>query len=142
MHRLPVREAQPARTAQADQDYISAHPEDAAALTAAFVELTRQGVSGWVDEAILLTQPLEFRLEDISTPFQIRHGKDDKNVPVAHARHVAEELPNCRLTLGPGSGHFFMGGRFAEVLSESVLKLDDRRPCAVRYRHRGNTTDG
>ncbi|MCB0014990.1 MAG: alpha/beta hydrolase [Anaerolineales bacterium] len=48
---------------------------------------------------------LRAELPAISQPTLIIHGDADAIVPVAAARHLAQAIPNTRLTILPGAGH-------------------------------------
>ena len=74
------------------------------------VELTRDairsGVAGWANEEILMAQPWGFELSEIQCKnLFLWHGLQDRNVPVAMARAVAGQLPQCQATFLPEEGH-------------------------------------
>lgn len=59
------------------------------------------GVSGWANEEILMAQPWQFRPQDVNCPnVFLWHGEQDRNVPAAMARKLAEQIPGCQ-------AHFF-----------------------------------
>jgi pimeloyl-ACP methyl ester carboxylesterase len=43
-------------------------------------------------------------------------GSDDTIVPPQAAYHLAETLPNCRLDVIQGAGHYWVFGQFGRVL--------------------------
>ena len=57
-----------------------------------------------------------FEPRAIEMPIHIWHGGLDRNVPVAHARHMAEVLPCATLHLYPDEGHWLLADRMAETL--------------------------
>jgi pimeloyl-ACP methyl ester carboxylesterase len=61
-----------------------------------------------------------FRPEDVTVPVMLWHGQADRNVPVAHARHLAERLAKAELTEFPGEGHLVVFDRLAEMLRSLV----------------------
>ena len=74
------------------------------------VEITRDaihsGVAGWANEEILMAQPWGFELSEIHCQnLFLWHGLQDRNVPAAMARAVAEQLPQCQATFLPEEGH-------------------------------------
>lgn len=46
-----------------------------------------------------------FRLEEISIPVELFHGAMDANVPLSHARQLADRLPKGKLHIYPRHGH-------------------------------------
>jgi hypothetical protein len=74
------------------------------------IEITRDaianGVTGWVNEEILMTQPWGFDIAAIRHPnLFLWHGLLDSNVPAAMAKAVAAKIPACRSTFIPEEGH-------------------------------------
>lgn len=47
------------------------------------------------------------RLRSIAAPTLVLHGSDDRIVPVANGRLLAEAIPNARLEVLDGAGHFY-----------------------------------
>ena len=60
------------------------------------------------------------RLPDIGIPTVIVHGSEDPGVPVAAARTAAGLLPDGRLTVVPGAGHWVQRDAPAEVLGATL----------------------
>lgn len=48
-------------------------------------------------------------LADMAAPAHIWHGTEDRNVPVAHARVIAQLCPAARLHIVEGGGHLLLG---------------------------------
>ena len=96
---------------------ILARPEVKAMLIQSYQEATRAGVRGFAREAIILSNPWGFRLEDVTMPVYLWHGEEDANVSLSAARHLAEALPNCRATFLPGEGHWLILGHWGEILA-------------------------
>ena len=48
-------------------------------------------------------------IADMAVPAHIWHGTADRNVPVAHARVIADRCPTARLHLVEGGGHLLLG---------------------------------
>jgi pimeloyl-ACP methyl ester carboxylesterase len=62
--------------------------------------------AGYTTAAIALgASDLTFRLSEIRVPTLVVHGKEDKVVPLATARHLAATIPNARLVVLPDAGH-------------------------------------
>ena len=109
-------------TAQnADVDRSIAHrPEVKAMLMQSYLEATRAGVRGFATEAVIMSNPWGFRLEDISMPVRLWHGEADANVSLSAARHMADTIPNCRATFLPGEGHWLFLEHWEEILAELI----------------------
>jgi pimeloyl-ACP methyl ester carboxylesterase len=85
-------------------------------LQTALREGLRPGISGARQDLRLLCTPWGLKLEDIDVPAIIWQGSDDTIVPPAAAHHLAERLPNCRLDVIQGGGHYWVFGEFHRVL--------------------------
>jgi pimeloyl-ACP methyl ester carboxylesterase len=61
--------------------------------------------SATLHRALRLGRPWPFRLEEIEAEVVFHHGEEDANVPLRHAKELAERIPGSRLRLYPGEGH-------------------------------------
>jgi pimeloyl-ACP methyl ester carboxylesterase len=95
---------------------IVARPEVLGRLLATTQDALAHGVRGFAWELTLLGRPWGFRLEDIRAEVHVWHGEEDRSIPVSAAEHVSERIPNCRMRLLPGEGHFFWVDRWDEIL--------------------------
>jgi pimeloyl-ACP methyl ester carboxylesterase len=84
---------------------------DAETLVGPFVEYLYDlmtatgGVDGWVDDDLAFARPWGFELGSISVPVLIRHGVQDRFVPAAHARWLAEHIPGAEAQITADDGH-------------------------------------
>ena len=77
------------------------------------------GFQGFIHDArILFAESWGFELDAIDANVQIWHGELDKNVPLSHSEYLAENIPNCQLSLLTGTGHYPTASNFGELLSE------------------------
>jgi pimeloyl-ACP methyl ester carboxylesterase len=91
-------------------------PEFAPLFLAATRDAFSRGTAGTIDELRLLAKPWGFRLEDVRTHVDLFHGEQDLNVPVAVARRVAAELPDCEAHYYPDLGHLLAVSKRTEIL--------------------------
>lgn len=69
-------------------------------------EAFRQGVWGYVDDALSLIQPWGFDVTEISVPTRIDYGLTDVLVPRQHGEWLARHVPNARVVIDQQGGHF------------------------------------
>lgn len=103
----PLLAAEAEGLASASVEYVVAQlrsllsPADAGVLTgelgAFLLESMRvglaRGVDGWVDDDLAFTRPWGFDLAGIGVPLLLVHGAQDRFVPIAHGRWLAEKIP-------------------------------------------------
>jgi pimeloyl-ACP methyl ester carboxylesterase len=87
------------------------------AFLANYLEAFRRGDGGVAQDLRVLTRPWGFELGSIKVPVFIHHGDADNTVPPQHARLFAEAIPDARLRLYPGYGHFSIIGATREILA-------------------------
>jgi pimeloyl-ACP methyl ester carboxylesterase len=92
------------------------------------VESYRQGMQANVEEALLLAKRWEFQVEEITFErIFLWHGEQDRLMPVATARLLAQTLPHCRATFYPDTGHLSTAVTHAdEILSTLSVKGSGR----------------
>lgn len=71
-------------------------------------ESWQQGTYQLAREMQLLTQPWEFPVEEIHTPADIWHGKDDHHVSCIVGEKMAQVMPNATITILPDCGHYMV----------------------------------
>lgn len=67
------------------------------------------------------------RLPSLSVPALVVHGERDAGVPVASARRAAAAMPNARLLVAPGAGHWVQRDR-PRLVGDAVLGFLDDLP--------------
>jgi pimeloyl-ACP methyl ester carboxylesterase len=80
----------------------------------------RQDSRGVAQDDVLTNREWGFDLEGVEPRIDIWHGEADVNVPVHAGKHLQDVLPNTRATFLPGAGHFFIFGRWEEILSTLI----------------------
>jgi len=85
-------------------------------LRAAVSEGLRPGIKGALQDLRLFCGPWHLPLAEIDVPTIMWQGSDDTIVPPQAAYHLAETLPNCRLDIVQGAGHYWVFTQFARVL--------------------------
>lgn len=103
-----------------DQEALR-RPEVRAMLLASYQEATRAGMRGFAQDAIILSSPWGFRLEEIAVPVDLWHGEEDANVSISAARYLAATIPDCRATFLPGQGHWLHLEVWGEILSRLLF---------------------
>jgi pimeloyl-ACP methyl ester carboxylesterase len=85
------------------------------------------GIGGWRDDDLAFTQPWGFELADIRVPALLWQGVQDKMVPVAHGRWLAERIPGVEAHISDPDGHLSIAvGRLGEILDWLEARLEDR----------------
>lgn len=64
-----------------------------------------QGLDGLLDDDLATVRPWGFDLSAINGPVLMVHGEDDRMVPAAHTRWLADHVQGAELRLSPGVGH-------------------------------------
>ena len=80
------------------------------------------GVDGWLDDDFAFFRPWGFDVASINRPVLLLHGADDRFVPIAHGRWLAERVPGIesRLT-GDEDGHLTLSVVRVEEVHEWLL---------------------
>jgi pimeloyl-ACP methyl ester carboxylesterase len=102
---------------------VLARAEVKANLQAALREGLRPGIDGARQDLRLFCGAWGLALDDIDAPTIVWQGSDDPIVPPGAAYHLAERLPNCRLDVIQGGGHYWVFGAFERVLDAVQVAL-------------------
>jgi pimeloyl-ACP methyl ester carboxylesterase len=94
-------------------------------LQTALREGLRPGISGARQDLRLFCAPWRLPLAEIDVPTVVWQGSDDAIVPPGAAYHLAETLPNCRLDVIQGGGHYWVFAEFERVLDAVQAALRD-----------------
>jgi pimeloyl-ACP methyl ester carboxylesterase len=99
---------------------------DRAALTGEFADemadaLRRSvahGIAGWRDDDLAFVKDWGFDLEAVETPVAVWQGAQDRMVPFAHGRWLADNVPNARPHLFEEHGHISLVANVSEILTD------------------------
>jgi pimeloyl-ACP methyl ester carboxylesterase len=99
-------------------------PVDAAVLTGDRAEYAKtmfdraiaHGIAGWRDDDLAFVKPWGFELAEIRVPTLLWQGVQDKMVPAAHGRWLAERIPGVEAHISEEDGHLSIAvGRLGEI---------------------------
>jgi pimeloyl-ACP methyl ester carboxylesterase len=99
-------------------------PVDAAVLTGERAEHWKrssdralaQGIAGWLDDDLAFVKPWAFELAEIRVPTLLWQGVQDKMVPAAHGRWLADRIPGVEAHISEEDGHLSIAvGRLGEI---------------------------
>ena len=101
-----------------DVDKAALTGELAEHLAASFRAAGRQGITGWLDDDLMLVRPWGFDLSAIEVPVAIWQGTEDLMVPFSHAQWLADHVRGASAHLVEGQGHFSLISRMDLVLAD------------------------
>ena len=107
---------------------VLARDEVRANLRAALREGLRPGIDGARQDLRLYCANWRLPLRDIDVPAVLWQGSDDAIVPPGAAYDLAETLPNCRLDVVQGGGHYWIFSGFERVLDAARAALGGPAP--------------
>jgi pimeloyl-ACP methyl ester carboxylesterase len=99
-------------------------PVDAAVLTGPRAEHAKRGldvalengIEGWRDDDLAFMRPWGFDLDEIRVPTLLWQGVQDKMVPAAHGRWLADRIPGVEAHISEEDGHLSIAvGRLGEI---------------------------
>jgi pimeloyl-ACP methyl ester carboxylesterase len=108
-----------AHAAPAERHRLADGHERAAA-SDSFLDATRAGVGGLVDDYLTYAAGWDFPLAEVYNEVHLWHGAGDPLVPVEHALQLAAALPRCQVFIDPDEGHHFFRSSLAEILAALV----------------------
>ncbi len=87
----------------------------------------RVGVDGWLDDDLAFVKPWGFALAEITAPTFLWQGSEDRMVPIAHGRWLAERIPGVVAHLEDGEGHLSIAiGAMDRMLRDLVAAASVR----------------
>jgi pimeloyl-ACP methyl ester carboxylesterase len=81
------------------------------------------GVSGWVKEEVMATQPWGFDPRTLGIAHvQLWHGGMDHNVPVAMGQALAAQIPGCQVRILPEEGHISLLYKYGQEIVATLIQ--------------------
>jgi pimeloyl-ACP methyl ester carboxylesterase len=114
-----------------DRDTLS-RPGRPEHVVADVAECLRQGTVGVLGDLARFVTPWRLDLARIAAQTTIWHGTADVVVPMAAVEAIASRLPQARLELVPGGGHFWIYDNIARVLAEAAPPEASSTPNSTR----------
>lgn len=62
-------------------------------------------IEGWLDDDLAFVRPWGFDVAQIEAPVQVWHGVQDRFVPIAHGRWLADRIPRAEVQIYENEGH-------------------------------------
>jgi pimeloyl-ACP methyl ester carboxylesterase len=111
------------RAPEADRAVMN-DPQWQAGHAVAMREALRQGLDGWIDEAVAIMSPWDdIDLSAVRTSVTWWHAPRDANAPFSAAQRVVDRLPNARMVrFGEDEGHLASYHREGEILDELLAR--------------------
>jgi pimeloyl-ACP methyl ester carboxylesterase len=110
---------QAAGSPPADRELLT-DPAVAPLFLAATIDAFRAGSRGTAQELTILARPWGFDLAEVKVHVDLWHGTEDINVPVAIARAVVAQLPDCTARIVEGAGHAVARTCLDEIMATIV----------------------
>jgi len=79
------------------------------------------GSDGWWDDEVAMLEPWGFDFAEIATPVLLRHGRQDRFVPVAHGEWLAGVIPGVRAEITDDDGHLTLLERHLGSIHDWLL---------------------
>jgi pimeloyl-ACP methyl ester carboxylesterase len=80
----------------------------------------RSGAPGARQDLVIYTHPWQINFDALTRPIDLWHGDADNTVPVEHAHWYARHLPQCRLRIVPGEGHYSLPLRHGDDILRAL----------------------
>lgn len=109
-----------AHAAPAERQRLATDGRERVAASDSFLDATRAGVGGLVDDYLTYAAGWDFPLAEVYNEVHLWHGASDPLVPVEHALQLAASLPRCQVFIDPDEGHHFFRSSLMEILAALV----------------------
>lgn len=88
-------------------------------------EALRVSCDGWVDDDLAFMSPWGFDLSEIKVPVFLYQGSEDKMVPLAHGKWLADHLPEDKVKarLLDGEGHISIFSAYLDEMLDNLLAV-------------------
>jgi pimeloyl-ACP methyl ester carboxylesterase len=87
-------------------------------LAAMFRKAVSSGIAGWRDDDLAFLANWGFDVSQVGRPVLLWQGSEDRMVPLAHGRWLADRIPGVTAEILPGEGHISLlaGDRLGRML--------------------------
>jgi pimeloyl-ACP methyl ester carboxylesterase len=110
-------------TAPAADQEIMADPTWQAAFARGIREALAPGVDGWLDEALAINGDWhDVDVAAVTSTVTWWHSDADRNCPFSAAQRLVAQLPNARLIVLTGAGHFIADDGEGQILDELLAR--------------------
>lgn len=89
-------------------------------LLAAWRQIGEDEIWGWLDDDLAHGKDWGFRLDQVTAPVTVWHGREDLIVPWRHAEWLVDRLPNAELHLLDGEGHISLVSHYGASLDALI----------------------
>lgn len=83
---------------------------------------TENGLGGMIADDLAYVRPWGFDPASVACPVLLLHGDNDRIVPVAHSRWLADRIRGAELQVRPGAGHLSVLVGAAEALDRLIAR--------------------
>jgi pimeloyl-ACP methyl ester carboxylesterase len=84
------------------------------------------GAEGWWEDGEAFIRPWGFELSAVGVPVLLVHGREDRFVPFAHGRWLADRIPGAEAWLLERDGHLtLLANRIAQVHEWLLARLEE-----------------
>jgi pimeloyl-ACP methyl ester carboxylesterase len=117
-------EHQASQRTPADALELASVPGGAEAMAAGLAEGVRLGLAGVAADVEAQARPLAVDLSRARCPARLWYGEADQVTPVAFGRWYAAHLPDARLAVVEGAGHYLALTRWSQLLAEMAALVE------------------
>ncbi|SRR5579883_3074802 len=102
-------------SSSSDRKLVASLPPEQA--TDFFYEAFRSGAQGTVEDYRILGGDWGFELKEIEAEILLWQGEEDRLLPMAHAKYLADHLSFAQLIVVPNQGHFLLRSMMEQILT-------------------------
>jgi len=112
-------------------DKVALHDDFAEVMAAAFRRAVSTGIEGWLEDDLAFVRDWGFDLSAMRTPVAIWQGGQDRMVPLAHGRWLAEHVASAQPRFMDDDGHVSLVHHIDHILDDLLKLLTLDRPMVI-----------